>query len=514
METLQHHPMPIPTIHQSLSSRFCGRYAKSLCFLLLAGTVVLSACGGGSSGRGSQIPVSLSGNWQFTVASPPDGSFLGGLQGGFLLQAKNSVNGSVAYSILLPPAQSGGNPTVCDSGSAPITGTVSGQSVTLTAVAGTQTFALNGTLSFDGSTMAGTYTSTVPDGSACGTVQTGLQWSATFVPQLTGPIQGNFHSSGGNAGLNGQDFLVSGALSQADSSGASTAPVTGTLNFLNSTTNLSDYPCFALASVSGQISGTSVILQIVGTDGSIWGQIGEPTGSATGATPVTFDPAQGGHILHGVGTSYLVATNTCPGNLSGITTAGDSGSICLALGGTKACQQPITLTPAALIFPAQGVRTSPTFLTTVLTNTSSSILSSLSLTIRNDSGPGNFAESDDCGLAGVPSQGQSFSLNPQQFCTITVAFSPQASCANQPEQCLIGTLMVTDFSNDTIYTLPLMGTGISGSAASTLELDLRETRAAESMLSQWPWFNKRSGHAEPSSSSRVDQDVEHHVQID
>ena len=30
--------------------------------------------------------LTLSGNWQFTLANPPDGSFLGGLQGGFLLQ--------------------------------------------------------------------------------------------------------------------------------------------------------------------------------------------------------------------------------------------------------------------------------------------------------------------------------------------------------------------------------------------------------------------------------------------
>lgn len=512
MQTSPNHSMPRPTIHQPLSSRLCGGYAKSLRLLSLAGILVLSACGGGASGGGSQIPVSLTGNWQFTVASPADGSFLGGLQGGFLLQGKNSVNGSVAYSILLPPAPSGGNPTVCNSGSAPITGTISGQNVTLTAVAGAQTFKLNGTLSFDGSTMAGTYASMVPDGSACGTAQTGLQWSATFVPPLTGPIQGTFHSSGGTAGLNEQDFLVSGALSQADNAGASNATVTGTLNFLNSTTNLSDYPCFTLASVRGQISGNSVILQIVGTDGSTWGQIGEPASSATGVTPVTFDPAQGGYILHGIGTSYLVATNTCPGDLSTTTTAGDSGSICLALGSTKPCQLPITLTPTALIFPLQVIGTPATFLTSVLANTSSSILSSLTLTLRNDSGSGNFTETDDCGLAGIPSQGQPFSLNPQQFCTITVAFTPQASCSNQLDPCLTATLMITNPNNSTIYTLPLMGTGISGSAASTPELDFGATGASERC------FHNSSpsvaGMRCPSSSSRIDQGVEHHAEID
>jgi len=104
---------------------------KTLLLTLLAATTMLSACGGGSSG-GSENSETLSGNWQFTVANPPDGSFLGGLQGGFLLQTNGSVTGAAAYAVSLPLL-----PYPCNSGSAQITGTISGQDVTLTAVAGT-----------------------------------------------------------------------------------------------------------------------------------------------------------------------------------------------------------------------------------------------------------------------------------------------------------------------------------------------------------------------------------------
>ena len=203
-----------------------GTYARSVLPLVLAITV-LSACGGSNSNSSLQTSTTLSGNWQFTMASPADGSFSGGIQGGFLSQASNSVTGAVAYSVALPTNP---NPTVCNSGSAVLTGTLSGQTVTLTAAAGTQTFTLTGTLSLDGSTVVGTYSSTAgtaADGTACGTAQANLQWNATLVPTLTGPIQGTFHSAGGPAGLNEQEFLVLGTLTQGPNAGADNATVTG-----------------------------------------------------------------------------------------------------------------------------------------------------------------------------------------------------------------------------------------------------------------------------------------------
>jgi hypothetical protein len=479
----------------SLSRRFYGAWVKSLLLLLLAVTMMLSACGSGSSSHGSQIPLTLSGNWQFTMAPPSDGSFLGGLQGGFLLQNNGVVTGAATYAVSLPNLL-----IPCNTGSAAITGTINGQNVqTLTAVAGTQIFTLTGTLSSDSSTMAGTYTSTAgtaSDGSPCGTAQTGLQWNAILVPPLTGPIQGSFHSTGGAAGLNEQDFLVSGALNQAVNAGASTATVTGNLSFLNTLTNASDYPCFTLASVYGQISGNSVTLQMIGSDGSELGLIGEPVGSfaSTGVNPVTVNSAHNGYVLQGAGPTYLVATNPltatpCPGSLENIFAAGDFGSICLALNGTSACQQPITLTPSALTFPVQALGSPPTTQTITLANATSTALGGVTINLTNSDGVNNFTETDTCGVNGVPSLGQPFDLIPAQPCVVTVTFAPLETCVTgtPPAQCpspLNATLTATSPSNEMISTVPITGTGqnpgVNAVAAATPEIDGVQTPASAS----------------------------------
>jgi hypothetical protein len=451
----------------------CGPRAKSWLPALLAATLILAGCGGSSSG-GGQIQLSLSGNWQFTMAPPGDGSFLGGLEGGFLLQSGNSVNGGATYAVFLPGLQ-----IPCDSGNAAITGsstTINGNQIqwTITAVAGTQTFTLTGIQSFDGSTMAGTYNSTAGtsgDGSPCGTAQTGLQWSAVLVPPITGNIQGSFHSTGGAAGLTNQDFLVSGSLTQAQNTGASSAMVTGTLN-------VSQYPCFETASVYGQISGNSVTLEIVGSDDSILGEIGEPAGSngVSGLYPVSDDSAQDGYILHALGPSYLVATNSCPGNVSSTATAGDYGNICLAVASTfgtpNACQEPITLvpTPVALTYPPVPPATTSTQ-TVTLANSSGGALSGLTLAFANVPATAtNFTETDNCGPGGIPSQGEPFSLASAGSCVITITFAPQ--CGAQCASPLTATLTVTSpktADNDNVFTVPITGTvtGEGGSLSSS-----------------------------------------------
>ena len=492
---------------EPLAPRVGHGYLRGLLFVLLASAMFFSACGGGNSTpSGAQTSLSISGNWQFTVAPPADGSFLGGLQGGFLLQKGGAVTGAAVYSVLLSQLA-----FPCNSGSAAITGTATGQTVTLTAVAGTQTFTYTGTLSSDGSTMSGTYSSTAgtaPDGSPCGTAQTGLQWSATSVPPLTGPIQGFFHSTQNpSSPLANQDFPVTGALTQGPNIGASNATVTGTLSFLNPATNLSYYPCFTIASVNGQISGNSVILQLIDINGSTVGQIGEPAGSlaSTGVNPVTFDSVHGGYVLHGLQPSYLVATNTCAGNLGNTVTAGDFGNICLAVGPGSACTQPITLSPPSLVFPAQLLGSTATTQAVTLTNNSSSPLNGLTLafTSNTDSefngqsdfnGLPSYVETDTCGLGGTPSGGQPFSLNAGQSCAITISFSPQQSCpwlpfpafpptqdvtGASPEWCpfpLSARITVVNPSpistdNDKSFTIPVTGIGLSALAPSIPELD-------------------------------------------
>jgi hypothetical protein len=475
-------------------------------FLLLAGIAASCGCGGnGSGGTNQQSNPSISANWQFTMSAPSDGSFLGGLQGGFLLQSKGSVTGSVVYSIALPP-QSGGSATVCNSGSAPINGTINGQTVTLTAMGGTQTFTLTGTLSADGTTIAGTYSST--DGNGCGTAQTGLQWSAVSVPPLNGAVQGSFHSTGSGAvtSLKDQDFPITGSLSQGPNIGASNATITGTLTFQN-------YPCMATASVNGQISGNTVILQLITPNGLNVGQIGSQPGNSVQSVVTVSSSASGGLVLQGE-KGYGVSTNSCKaGN-----TPGDVGNICLAFGSSNSCTQPITLTPAALTFPAQFLASTPTTQTLTLTNTDPSgmTLNGLQLGFRvvptgDTSNPTDFdllpsfAETDNCS----PSLGTTFSLASQQSCTITVSFSPQQGCpwlplaslgGAAPSQCppflpasvpsppaqiaILTATSPTSADVDNSFAVPVSGVGLSALEPSTPELDFGAEAVSESSAPQ------------------------------
>src|SRR3984957_10316316 len=162
--------MEITKKRRSQTSGSCGFHFATLCLhvcllgMLAAAALMLSSCGSSSSSNPAQ-DLSLAGNWQFTMAPPSDGSFFGGLEGGLLLQTSRTVKDTANYFVsltnLLVP---------CSSGSAPFTGTFNNQAVSLTAVAGTQTFTLTGTLSLDGLSMSGTYdstTGTAGNGSPC-----------------------------------------------------------------------------------------------------------------------------------------------------------------------------------------------------------------------------------------------------------------------------------------------------------------------------------------------------------
>jgi hypothetical protein len=428
--------------------------------LITTGIMMMTACGGTGSSTDPQQGATLSGNWQFTMAPLSDGNqndptFGPGLLGGFLLQNNDgSITGQAVYSL----TSSAPNQQVCNAGTATLTSaTVTGSTVTLTYMAGSSTnnvtFTLTGTLSSTptGPVIGGanaTYTTNVvtpSGGTPCGYATKG-SWSATSIPPLTGTVTGSFHSTDTTT-LNNQDFPVFGTITQSPNIGASNATVTGTLSFINPETNASYYPCFSQASVNGQISGSSVILQIIGTNGATVGQIGASAGSTTGIEPISFVSAQGGYILQGTEPNYIVASSGCPGSLEDTSTAGDYGNICLALNSTTVCQQPFTLTPATITFPAQLLDSAPTAQTITLTNNSSTSLSGLTIKFNDNNfsqfiygqnsqsdfnGLPSFTETDACGPGGSPAGTASFDLGSGQACSISVTFAPQESCSWLP----------------------------------------------------------------------------------
>jgi len=499
--------------------------------------VVLSGCGGGGGDAGN-APKSgtLTGNWQFSMAPQTDGvpgdpTFSGGIQGGFLLQSNGSVTGQTVYSITSSTSVTG----ACNSGSAPLTVMVSGQSVTITEVAGAQTYTLTGTLSSDGSTMMGTYTSTAgtaADGSACGYAENGLPWTAVSVPPLSGSIAGSFHSggTGDNSGLLNQDFPVTGSFSQGPNIGASNATITGTMSFLDPLTGLSDYPCIpaGTVSVNGQISGNTVILQLIDVNGSNDGQIGislSQAGLNGGLEPVTFDSTTSGYVLHSAGQAYVVNTKYCPNSASG--NFEDLGFVCLGVNSTKVCQEPVALSPAFLAFPAQLLGTTPTQQAVTLSNNSGTTLSGVKLSFSDNNTYSfggesdfnnlpSFAETDACGSGGGPSQGNPFDLGAGQSCSITVTFSPQEACpwlpfgnppstaGVPPEWCpfaapgfQVQVNSPSSADNDKTFAVPITGIGLSAIQPSTHELDFsseEQFNPPEASLPQTLSFTNVSGN--------------------
>ena len=490
------------------SSRFCAAGVKGLSPLLLAAAMLLTACSGGSSSGSAGAGPQVGGNWQFvmsttTTSTPPVTLFASSpLQGGFLLQKNGSITGQAVFAIVLP-SSNGGLPITCNSGTANLTGTVRGQTVSLTVTVGsldgsgapaTQTFTFSGQLSADGTGITGTYGLTAGyyavgqnQYASCGAAQDATApdaptWSATLIPPLTGGFQGFFHSTSTN-----QDFSVSGTFSQGPNIGAATATVTGTVLFQDPVTLLNDFPCFASASLNGTISGNSVLLQVFSSSGTPVGQIGQTPGSLNPPTAVTYDSTQGGgYVVHNGGTGqsgagYIISTGSC----------GDTGNLCLALGGSKSCLQPVTLTPFALTFPPQLVGSAATSQTITLTNNTSSELSGLTLRVvdHNDStafytsgggdfnGVPNFTEQDTCSQQGP------FNLGAGSSCVITVNFSPQESCpwlpqSSAPAQCPLprtGLLTVTvptgSADADNKFSVPITGAGLSWLVPSVPEID-------------------------------------------
>jgi hypothetical protein len=360
--------------------------------------------------------------------------------------------------------------------------------------------------------MSGTYTLN-PSTTLCGTSSTtgSWSWSAILVPQITETtITGSFHSTGGAANLDNQDFPVTGSLTQQPNTGAS-APVSGTLSFSN-------YPCLGTApvGVSGTISGNSVSLTIASTDASNNpSQIGVSDNFPSNS-PITFDPTTSGYVLHSLTSgptnpAYVVNSPACSTvTTDTVSTPGDSGDICLALGSATTCQQPFTLTPASLTFGDVEVGTNtPPSQTITLTNIGTSILyfstnnnKTISIKPVPPAGSNDFTESNDCPT-------QDGSLLPKRSCIITITFSPTnsyGSCGYNltSSQTCVATLKFVSPAispdNDISFAVPLTGTACPAAGCpvpSSAASDIAPESGAEAL---------------PDSSHSTFQNEEHHAQ--
>jgi hypothetical protein len=226
---------------------------KSLTFVfLLASIAATLSCGNAKPAPSTASQ--LAGNWQFTLVrhnSTQQWTF-----SGFLLQSSNTVTGS----FILGAAG-------CQ-GVGAVSGTFDGQNLQLTVNALGQDFSLTGGLASgdsSGNTMAGQFSD--PAGGCISFSSTGV-WTAVRVPALTGSFQGSFVPTSGSPY---PTINVTGALTQTPNTGSSIGLLSGTISPTTGSFNLCPY--LSNSTISGFISGTTVILNFYGPDAAPVGQL-------------------------------------------------------------------------------------------------------------------------------------------------------------------------------------------------------------------------------------------------
>lgn len=217
-------------------------------FLIAPVLALASGCGGGSSPTPS--PGALSGNWQMSMQKQ-DSTLSPKTQSGFLVETNNALSGSLIL-----------HATGC-SGVGNVAGSVTGPNVALTVSLTGVTVNLTGTVGSGADNMTGSYT-IISNG--CSGPQTAPEignWTANLVQPLNGNFQATFTSK--KVG----ELPVTGKVSQAQAMGSSAA-LAGNLS-------LSGY-CFSNANIAGTISGTTVVMNLLSSDGT---QIGEVSGESS-----------------------------------------------------------------------------------------------------------------------------------------------------------------------------------------------------------------------------------------
>jgi hypothetical protein len=215
---------------------------------LLACLSVGLACGGGSGN--SATTGELTGNWQITLQ--PHGLIQSFQYTGFLIQSNSSLSGSLILG------------EGC-SGVGLVSGSVSGQNVTINISESGQDLNLTGSAPSNSSGGSGVF-STLSGACTTPYASTG-NWSAILVPAVNGSFTGTFSSTV----TGGTTTPVSGSLTQGPNSGSSTATLSGTMTATNS--NAAFCPYLTTATITGTVSGESASLNVFGPNGFLITQI-------------------------------------------------------------------------------------------------------------------------------------------------------------------------------------------------------------------------------------------------
>lgn len=221
----------------------------------LAIAMLITACGSSSKSNSSSSSSGISGNWQMSL-QPSNANWKPSSQSGFLMDNNGTLTGGMAFQ-----------DTACP-GVGNVSGSVNGSNLTFTVNPAGVDIEYTGSLT-QSNTMAGSYT--ILSTGCSGTYsapQTGT-WTANQVSTLNVTLQGTFISSHKNAPAT---YTITGKLTQGSNTGASSASVSGTI----STTG---YCFFTTANVAGTISGTSVVLNLVASDGVT--QLGQVAGTTS-----------------------------------------------------------------------------------------------------------------------------------------------------------------------------------------------------------------------------------------
>jgi len=203
-----------------------------------------ASCGGSGHRTGQQ---GLSGNWQLSLQTDTASES----QSGFLVQ-----NGKAIYGGLQLSGENISGQTEC-AGVGTVQGQISNSQMQMVVVQAGRTFTLTGAAGSDSTSLSGSY-SVLSAG--CGQTEIGT-WTGVAIPPLTGNFQMTLAST--------QTSSVShytGSITQGPNQGRSTTTLSGSMTSADGT-------CVPNATIAGVISGTNVVLNFVGPDGTSVGKL-------------------------------------------------------------------------------------------------------------------------------------------------------------------------------------------------------------------------------------------------